>query len=146
MHDEKLWNFEMNEFLRKRFSRKIKLNSIFTDSFYDVNSIDEREKFEENSQKLLKSLQDVKENFPLKDIDSVLSELGNLKLKVRELEKEKVERDEITRQEQKINFELKTFMRENNIRADEPLTFTLIDLIMAVCSSIAFEGNSFPRA
>jgi len=111
-----------------------------------VNSIDEREKFEENSQKLLKSLQDVKENFPLKDIDSVRSELGNLKLKVRELEKEKVERDEITRQEQKINFELKTFMRENNIRADEPLTFTLIDLIMAVCSSIAFEGKSFPRA
>lgn len=136
----------MNDFLRKRFSRKIKLNSIFIDSFYDVNSIDERKKFEENSQKLLKSLQDVKENFPLKDIDSVRSELGNLKLKMKELEKEKVERDEMMRQERKINLELRTFMRENNIRADEPLTFTLTEMIIAVSSSIAFVGNIFPRA
>ena len=133
----------MNEFLRKRFSRKIKLNSVFIDSFYDEKNSPERAKFEENSQKLLKSVHIVKENFPFKDIDTVLSELGSLKLKVNKLKKEVSERDELIIVEQKKRSELKAIMRENNIREDDPLTFTLIDLIMAVCSSVAFIGNGF---
>ena len=127
--------------MKKQFSTSHDFPAVFIDSFYDPKIIVEREKFDANSLNLLKYLQDITENYQLKDIDAVLTEMGRLKSNLSQLEKEVSKMNLTIALESEAKKKMRQLALEHNIKDDE-MRFTLVDLIAAAAGGIGLAGSS----
>ena len=140
VHDEVHWTRETTLFLKKQFSTSQTFPAVFIDSFYDPKIIVERENFVGNSIKLLKYLQNISEDYQLKDINAVLTEMGRLKSNLSQLKEENAQLNLTIDLESKKKKEMRQLALEHNIK-DEEMRFTRVDLIAAAAAGIGFAGR-----
>ena len=93
-----------------------------------------------NSIKLLKYLQNISEDYQLKDINAVLTEMGRLKSNLSQLKEENAQLNLTIDLESKKKKEMRQLALEHNIK-DEEMRFTRVDMIAAAAAGIGFAGS-----
>ena len=83
--DESHWSYEMNKFIEEYFQNCNNLQTFFIDSYHNEDDL-EIQKFNHYSNLLFKYLNTVEIDFQLKDINTVLTDLGQMRAKVSQLE------------------------------------------------------------